>query len=61
MIPEQELFRIRVQVDLLPNPIRHRVATEVVLEKRDGNYERHDSSSVVFDESDELCLSRASR
>ena len=36
MIPQHQLFRIRMQIHLLVHPLRHQVLLQVMLEQRQG-------------------------
>jgi hypothetical protein len=50
MIPQHQLLRIRVQVHLLPNPLRYRLPSQVVLQQGHRHDERHHPLAVVLDE-----------
>ena len=62
MIPQHELLRVRMQMHLLVNPVRHWVAVQVVLPQRQGHDQWQQSLAVVLYEAQELLLiSRGTR
>jgi hypothetical protein len=54
MIPQHQLLRIRMEVDLLVHPIGHRIAVQVVLEQGQGHNQWYKPLPVVLDKAQEL-------
>ncbi len=54
MIPQHQLFGVRMEVHLHVHPLRHRIAVQVVLEQRQGHDQGHQPLPVVLDETQEL-------
>ena len=56
VIPEHQLRRIGVEVDLPVEPVVGRVAADVVPQQRDRNDQRQQSTPVGFDDFEQLLL-----
>ena len=54
VIPQHELLGVRMQVDLLVHPFRHRMPVQMMLEQRQRHDQRQQSLPVVLDEAQKL-------
>ena len=56
MITQHQLFWIRMQIDLLVDALRHRMAPQMMLEQRQGDDQWQQLLTVVLDKAQELLL-----
>jgi hypothetical protein len=54
VVPQHEFLGIRMEIDLLVHPLRHRVAVQVMLQERQRHDQRRQPPPVVLDEAQEL-------